>query len=121
VVLIPRTGHQPERPSWDCRACAEPWPCAVAKVELAEQYHRFPQGLFLYLTSCLIDIIDDRSGCRKNVGGESRLYDRLVSWADALLPEPGGEEGHTRSNAEGSADVVVAEHPAQADGQRGDR
>lgn len=101
MVLAHRTRHQPERPSWDCRACTEPRPCPIAKVELAE--HRFPRGLFLHLTSCLIDIIDDRFGQRVNAGGEHLLYDRIVSGAVPV---------------EGGTDAVVAERSAPADGQR---
>ncbi|MEU4241208.1 hypothetical protein [Actinoplanes sp. NPDC026619] len=27
--------HVEERPSWDCRACGNPWPCPTARAELA--------------------------------------------------------------------------------------
>jgi hypothetical protein len=29
--------HSPERPSWHCRACGEPWPCAPAREQLVEE------------------------------------------------------------------------------------
>ena len=30
--------HVPERPRWDCGKCGEPWPCAIAKVNLSIEY-----------------------------------------------------------------------------------
>jgi hypothetical protein len=79
-VLVPRTEHQGKRPDWGCRVCGEPWPCAVAKVELAEQYQKFPQGLSIFIGSCLIEAIDDWAA---GAGGTaSDLYERFLGWAD---------------------------------------
>ena len=52
-MLVPRTEHVGVRPHWDCRVCGGPWPCATAKVELAEQYQNFPHGLSVFLGSWL--------------------------------------------------------------------
>ncbi|GAA4609264.1 hypothetical protein GCM10023107_90770 [Actinoplanes octamycinicus] len=82
-MLIPRTNHQGERPSWDCKACGEPWPCAVAKVELAEQYQRFPHGLAVLLGSYLIEAIDDWAA--GSGGSPPDLYERFLGWCE----EPG--------------------------------
>lgn len=79
-MLVPRTEHQPQRPSWDCRACGESWPCATAKTELAEQYQRFFEGLSLYLGSCLIDAIDDWAAGSGRL--PSDLYERFLGWSD---------------------------------------
>ncbi|MET8147605.1 hypothetical protein ACIBSW_06730 [Actinoplanes sp. NPDC049668] len=82
-MLVPRTEHQGIRPGWDCKVCGESWPCAVAKVELAEQYQKFPTGLAVYLGSCLIEAIDD---CAAGTGGlPPDLYGRFIGWTD----EPG--------------------------------
>jgi hypothetical protein len=79
-VLVPRTDHQGERPDWDCRVCGEPWPCAVAKVELAEQYQKFPHGLSVLLGSYLIEAIDDWAAGSSTV--PAALYERFLGWAD---------------------------------------
>ncbi|KUL39304.1 hypothetical protein ADL15_09940 [Actinoplanes awajinensis subsp. mycoplanecinus] len=79
-MLVPRTDHQGERPSWDCKVCGRPWPCAVAKVELAEQYQRFPHGLVVYLSSCLIDAIDDWAAVPGGLPPD--LYERFLGWSD---------------------------------------
>jgi hypothetical protein len=35
VAALPVTGvHAPDRPSWDCLACARPWPCDPAREAL---------------------------------------------------------------------------------------
>jgi hypothetical protein len=81
-VLVPRTEHQGNRPDWDCRVCGEPWPCAVAKVELAEQYRRFPHGLSVVVGSFLIEAIDDWAA---GTGTPPDLYERFLGWAE----EPG--------------------------------
>ncbi|GAA2875136.1 hypothetical protein Acy02nite_36290 [Actinoplanes cyaneus] len=83
-MLVPRTEHVGERPAWDCRVCGLPWPCATAKVELAEQYQKFPHGLAVYLGSCLIEAIDD---CAAGSGGPpADLYDRFLGWAGPGAP-----------------------------------
>jgi hypothetical protein len=80
-VLVPRTDHQGERPAWDCRVCGGLWPCAVAKVELAEQYRDFPHGLSVLLRSYLIEAIDDWAG--RAGGPPPDLYERFLGWANA--------------------------------------
>ncbi|GIF44644.1 hypothetical protein [Actinoplanes xinjiangensis] len=60
-MLVPRTPHQPDRPTWDYLACGEPWPCALGKAELAEQGAVHRRSLRLYLESCAIDMIDNRA------------------------------------------------------------
>lgn len=35
--------HVAERPSWDCGACGDPWPCLVARVSLKQ--HLSPEAL----------------------------------------------------------------------------
>jgi hypothetical protein len=78
IMLIPRTEHIGERPSWDCRVCGEPWPCAPAKVELGEQYGGWPTGLSLYVSSCLLEAIEDMR--TTGDGSPTRLFDRFMSW-----------------------------------------
>ncbi|GGN47060.1 hypothetical protein FHR83_007489 [Actinoplanes campanulatus] len=79
-MLIPRTEHQGERPAWDCVVCGKPWPCAIAKVELVEQYQRFKNGLAIYLGSCLIDAIDDWAA--GSGGPPPDLHERFLGWSN---------------------------------------
>jgi hypothetical protein len=69
-VLIPRTEHVAARPAWDCRACGRTWPCATAKVELAEQYRGYPTALTVYLASTMVEVIEDLAA--GPVGGSGR-------------------------------------------------
>jgi hypothetical protein len=85
-MLVPRTPHQPDRPTWDCLACGEPWPCAPGKVELAEQGVVHRRSLRLYLESCAIDMIDDRAAGHHTRGCDDAVYDRILGWLDASHP-----------------------------------
>ncbi len=42
--------HLPRRPSWECRACGEPWPCQPACTILDAQYRDAPGSRHTYLT-----------------------------------------------------------------------
>jgi hypothetical protein len=79
MVLVPRTLHLPERPSWDCEACGKPWPCAVAKTELMEQYGRWDLSLSLLLGLYLVDAIDDYCGGRQSLPAD--LHFGILGWA----------------------------------------
>ncbi len=75
---MPRTEHVADRPSWDCRVCGQPWPCPVAKCQLAEQYHRFPAGLSIFMASCLHEAIEDLAGSDASVPAD--LFERFLTW-----------------------------------------
>ncbi len=77
-MLVARTAHQGARPAWDCEVCGEPWPCAIAKVELADQYRGFPHGLLVLLASYLIEAIDDWAAATG--GPPPDLYERFINW-----------------------------------------
>ncbi|MBO3741703.1 hypothetical protein [Actinoplanes flavus] len=71
--------HVPVRPSWDCRVCPEPWPCASARATLLDEYRAFPSVLLIYLTSQMWDAIDDALA-----QGQPELrnfHERFISWA----------------------------------------
>ncbi|MBB4743786.1 hypothetical protein BJY16_007245 [Actinoplanes octamycinicus] len=55
----------------------------MAKVELAEQYQRFPHGLAVLLGSYLIEAIDDWAA--GSGGSPPDLYERFLGWCE----EPG--------------------------------
>lgn len=77
-MLVPRTEHVGERPSWDCRVCGLRWPCSTARDELSEQYRNFPHGLSVYLGSCMLEAIDDLAAGRG--GPPADLYERFLGW-----------------------------------------
>jgi hypothetical protein len=88
-MLVPRTEHDADRPSWECRVCGQSWPCANAKVDLVEQYQRGRTMLILFLCSCMVEAIDDlvRSG-----GVPADLYDRFLGWVRPAMPLPADAE-----------------------------
>lgn len=46
VILV----HQPERPSWDCLACGQAWPCDPAREELVTALGPVPLAMYAWLT-----------------------------------------------------------------------
>ena len=53
----------------------------MPKVELGEQYRRFPHGLLIVVGSFLIEAIDDWAA--GSGGAPPDLYERFLGWADA--------------------------------------
>jgi len=81
-MLVPRTEHLAERPSWDCRVCAQPWPCAVAKVDLASEFVGRPTELMLYLSANMYEAIEDMRAVAR--GSPAGLSERFLHWAVPL-------------------------------------
>jgi hypothetical protein len=79
MVNAPReVDHLRDRPSWDCLACAQPWPCAHAKGELLREFRRHPSSLTIYMSSYLGEALNDLTA-----HGEAPppdLYERFLSW-----------------------------------------
>ncbi|GAB3950380.1 hypothetical protein GCM10027614_50720 [Micromonospora vulcania] len=69
--------HVPQRPEWTCRSCEQdtPWPCAPARVRLAEAYGRDRVGLSMYLGSLLVVVIAELPAIAPD-----ELFERFVSW-----------------------------------------
>ena len=83
MMPVPRTEHIAQRPSWDCRVCEQPWPCAVAKVDLAEQFAHRPTRLKIYMRSNMYEAIEDmRAGTR---GSPAGLSERFLLWVGPLV------------------------------------
>lgn len=76
--MLPRTDHQPGRPSWDCTMCEHSWPCANAKSDLAAQFDRHPTGLAIYMASAMYDAVEDLTALGTPVPAD--LYDRFLAW-----------------------------------------
>lgn len=54
--------HMPCRPTWECRACGLPWPCAAAQADMRDEYEGAGLALAIYLSGCLADAIRDLRG-----------------------------------------------------------
>jgi hypothetical protein len=86
-----RGEHLAERPSWNCRTCGLPWPCANAKRELLEEFHGFPSVLGIYMSAQMFDASVDLT--TPEADPPTDLYDRFVSWTRLSRPRPPGAAG----------------------------
>jgi hypothetical protein len=71
---VPEIEHGPERPSWLCRSCGDPWPCPPTKDDLIATTDRL--GILILVNLYLPDLLDDQP--QLGAGG---AYDRLIWWA----------------------------------------
>ena len=65
--------HVAARPSWDCRACVKPWPCAPAREHLAGELDPVSLAVFMWLN------LDEASAHLRNEP-VSDLFDRFIRW-----------------------------------------
>ena len=70
--------HLYERPRWDCRICKQPWPCPIARANLAEEFRDYPSTLIVYMSAQMHDALLDLAPH----GGSAPLdlYERFLSW-----------------------------------------
>ncbi|WP_240033066.1 hypothetical protein [Micromonospora globbae] len=68
-------GHQPERPSWDCLSCRQPWPCPPARVKLGETYGPDRIGLGMYMGALLLAAVIEMPE-----PAPDDLFQRFVAW-----------------------------------------
>lgn len=113
VMLAARPEHIAQRPSWDCRACGQPWPCAVAKVDLAEQFARRPTELTLYLSANMYEAIEDMRAATR--GTPAGLSGRFLDWVRPLVRAGGRLPARTRTARlpKRSRDTRVAERKCE--------
>jgi hypothetical protein len=57
VVSIGEAEHLPLRPSYDCSACGERWPCDPAKIQLAREFEGESRRLTAYMGDHLHDAL----------------------------------------------------------------
>jgi hypothetical protein len=74
--------HIGDRPSWICRACGDPWPCARARQDLRVEFRWFPSVFKIYMMGQMADATADLEP--DSPGPSAALYDRFLSW----LPIP---------------------------------
>lgn len=77
-----RPPHTPLRPTWACRACCQPWPCAEAQLLLRVEFEGRRSGLLIYLAGLLYEAMHDLYHLSPDDQVEPHeLFDRFVSWA----------------------------------------
>lgn len=72
------TEHLYGRPSWDCRICGRPWPCANAKACLAAEFRGLPSVLAIYMSAQMHDALMDLTA--HGAEAPSNLYERFLAW-----------------------------------------
>ncbi|MDG4767357.1 hypothetical protein O7632_25175 [Solwaraspora sp. WMMD406] len=73
--------HEPRRPLWLCRRCAEPWPCATARLDLLHEYRADRVGLSVYMAVNLFDAAADLHRLSPEPGPDpAQLYARFLQW-----------------------------------------
>jgi hypothetical protein len=70
--------HSGERPTWDCDACTQPWPCANAKDELLQEFHGYPSVLAVYMSAQMCEAVLDLTA--HGAEPPADLYERFLSW-----------------------------------------
>lgn len=78
TTMAQRTEHLNNRPNWDCRVCAKPWPCANAKNDLLAEFSVYPSVLTIYLSAQMYDAVNDLTSHGQMVPAD--LYERFISW-----------------------------------------
>jgi hypothetical protein len=75
--------HLGSRPTWDCLACAQPWPCVQAKDELLREFRRHPSSLTIYMSAYMCEALNDLTAHGELPPPD--LYERFLSWVRPSL------------------------------------
>ena len=67
------TDHNPDRPSWRCRSCGNPWPCSPARHQLAARMDKV--ALAIHMWAQLDNAFGDQP-----VGPPAEMFDRFIRW-----------------------------------------
>lgn len=67
--------HPAATPSWLCRTCGDPWPCAERKIRFLQDYEGKRKELRTLLSMFLIDATEDLTEPIEV------LHERFVSWS----------------------------------------
>jgi hypothetical protein len=70
--------HLPQRPSWLCGSCGQPWPCPSSRQLLLREYTGNSLALSVYLGAQLLAAIEDFR--THHPRQPANLYDRFMSW-----------------------------------------
>jgi hypothetical protein len=65
--------HEPEKPSWDCKCCGQPWPCDPAREHMMMYLGRTALAIHMW------ERLDEAAGDLQRLpAGE--LFERFLSW-----------------------------------------
>jgi len=82
--------HVGQRPSWDCAACGQSWPCANAKDMLLTEFRGCPSVLTIYMSAQLCEAVFDLTA--HGTDPPTDLFDRFMSWVHlAATGTPAGD------------------------------
>ena len=98
----PPPEHLPFRPSWDCVACGNPWPCAIAKETMLTEFREYPSVLAIYMSGRFTDAFEDLTASGAQAPPD--LYDRFLCWivtTPRALPEGTEEPDPDQGDATG--------------------
>lgn len=80
------SGHEPEKPSWDCRCCGAPWPCDPAREHMVGYLGR------VALATHMWERLDEAVGDLQNMPAPE-LFERFLSWT--RIPDTHDQQANT--------------------------
>jgi hypothetical protein len=108
----PPAEHEPGRPSWDCGACGEPWPCPPARESLATEMCGHPTVLNLYMSAQLAQAADDLAATYRSM--PPNLVERFTGWlnlrllAGGRVPQATEVESMTQPRPAARASMIIS-------------
>jgi hypothetical protein len=74
--------HLPRRPLWLCRACAHPWPCGQARLDLLREFAADPSRLRIHLTERMHAALADLHALNPHqMPSPAVIFARFLAWA----------------------------------------
>jgi hypothetical protein len=74
--------HLPRRPLWLCRACAHPWPCGQAKLDLLREFAADTSRLRVHLTDQMHAALTDLHALNPHqMPSPADIFARFLAWA----------------------------------------
>jgi hypothetical protein len=77
VDVVTGGEHLPQRPSWDCLACEQPWPCDPAREHLTTEFRWMRFSLSVYMAGQYSSALRDL-GPTANIPPD--LHERFFAW-----------------------------------------
>jgi hypothetical protein len=66
--------HNADRPSWDCRACHDPWPCAPARARMLDEMSSIELAMFCWAN------LEEAAGDMPQMTA-AEAFDRFMNWS----------------------------------------
>lgn len=87
-VKRPRPEHSPLRPTWLCRACADPWPCVQTRADLLAEHGDDLTLLAVFMVSTMTEAVYDLYALNPDATPTpAELWDRFMQWLDIARRE----------------------------------